>query len=438
LGLLHHGSGPPGTSLVDDGFVEGFVAHAEAVARRYPWAEWYTPINEPLTTARFSALYGLWYPHARDDRLFARALLNQCRATVLAMRAIRRINPSAKLAQTEDLGRVHGTMKLQYQVDLENDRRWLTWDLLNGRIDRSAPAIRFLLRSGVGPSELSWFVDNPCAPDLIGLNHYVTSDRWLDHRIERYPDLLPGGNGRDRYVDTEAVRVMPDTTDGWQRALSEAWRRYRQPIAITEVHLGCSRDEQLRWLGEAWSAAADARASGADIRAVTAWALLGSRDWNSLLTRWDDHYEPGAFDVRGSERRPTALAEALRALGRGNRRIEHPVMEGTGWWRRSMRLTYGSQRTRGQVASSAQRPVLITGAGGNLGHAIALTCELRGLEYQLCTREHFDICSPGDVQAALERYRPWAVINAAGYVRVDDAEREDARCYRENAIGPAR
>ena len=436
LGLLHHGSGPPGTSLVDERFADGLVAHAETVARRYPWAEWYTPINEPLTTARFSTLYGLWYPHARDDRQFARALLNQCKATVLAMRAIRRVNPQAKLVQTEDLGRVFGTLRLQYQVDLENDRRWLTWDLLNGRVDRSSPAIRFLLRSGVGQGELAWFVDNPCPPDVIGLNHYVTSDRWLDQRIERYADIMPGGNGRDRYVDTEAVRVLPDWLNGWRRALSEAWNRYRQPLAITEAHLGCSRDEQLRWLCEAWSGAEEALAAGADVRAVTAWALLGSRDWNSLLTRWDGHYEPGAFDVRGSVRRPTAIAGALRDLARGERRVVHPVVEGAGWWRRPLRLTYGSEPVRTRSTPAAQRPVLITGAGGNLGHAIALTCELRGLEYQLCTRKDFDICAPADVQRALREFNPWAVINAAGYVRVDDAEREDARCYRENAVGP--
>jgi dTDP-4-dehydrorhamnose reductase len=85
------------------------AAFARAVAERYPWVEDYTPVNEPLTTARFCGLYGHWYPHARDVRLFARALLNQCRAVALAMRAIRLVNPRARLVQTEDLGRVHST-----------------------------------------------------------------------------------------------------------------------------------------------------------------------------------------------------------------------------------------------------------------------------------------------------------------------------------------
>ncbi len=36
----------------------------------------------------------------------------------------------------------------------------------------------------------------------------------------------------------------------------------------------------------------------------------------------------------------------------------------------------------------------------------------------------------------MDHYRPWAVINAAGYVRVDDAETDVERCFRENAVGP--
>ena len=73
--------------------------------RRYPGVKRYTPVNEPLTTARFSALYGHWYPHARTDQTFVRALYHQCLATSLAMRAIREINPAAELVQTEDTAR---------------------------------------------------------------------------------------------------------------------------------------------------------------------------------------------------------------------------------------------------------------------------------------------------------------------------------------------
>jgi dTDP-4-dehydrorhamnose reductase len=109
IGLVHHGSGPRQTNLLDPTFPERLAAYAAAVARRYPWVSAYTPVNEPLTTARFSALYGHWYPHATDPAAFARALLNQCRGVVLAMAEIRRINPDALLIQTDDLGKVFST-----------------------------------------------------------------------------------------------------------------------------------------------------------------------------------------------------------------------------------------------------------------------------------------------------------------------------------------
>jgi len=47
-----------------------------------------------------------------------------------------------------------------------------------------------------------------------------------------------------------------------------------------------------------------------------------------------------------------------------------------------------------------------------------------------------DIADPASVEAALDGLRPWAVVNAAGYVRVDDAECEPAACFRENRDGP--
>jgi dTDP-4-dehydrorhamnose reductase len=82
------------------------------------------------------------------------------------------------------------------------------------------------------------------------------------------------------------------------------------------------------------------------------------------------------------------------------------------------------------------RPVLITGATGTLGQAFARLCGERGLAAQLTARADLDIADPAAVDAALERHQPWLVVNAAGYVRVDDAESDEERCHRDNAIGP--
>ena len=148
-GLVHHGSGPGYTSLLDDDFPEKLARYAGAVARRYPWLMDFTPVNEPLTTARFSGLYGHWYPHGRCDRDYIRALLNQLRGVVLAMRAIREVSPAARLIQTEDCGETFGTEATRGQAEHEGYRRWLTWDLLTGRVDDRHPLHGFLTRHGM-------------------------------------------------------------------------------------------------------------------------------------------------------------------------------------------------------------------------------------------------------------------------------------------------
>ena len=442
-GLVHHGSGPRHTSLVDPAFATGLAEYAGAVAARYPWLTHYTPVNEPLTTARFSGLYGLWYPHGRDDRTFVQALLVQCRAVVLAMRAIRRVNPAAKLVQTDDLGKTYSTPRMAKVATFYNERRWLAWDLLCGMVGPGHALWPYLARTGATPADILWFRDNPCPPDIIGVNYYVTSERWLDHRAERYPPHFCGGTP---FADIETSRALATPTPGIGPLLEETWDRYRLPLAITEAHIDALREDQLRWLLEIWRAAQQVRNNGADVRAVTVWALLGSFDWNSLVTRASSHYEPGPFDVRSPQPRPTALAGMMRELATGAD-LSHPVLHGQGWWRRPGRFLCSPIATPdaltsicagGQLrAAGAAQPILIAGATGTLGRAFARICQQRNLAFRLLSRGDMDIADPVSVEQALERFRPWAIVNASGYVRVDDAEHDIDRCFRENAHGPA-
>jgi dTDP-4-dehydrorhamnose reductase len=343
VGLVHHGSGPRYTSLIDPYFAERLAEYAGMVAQRYPWIDAWTPINEPLTTARFAGLYGLWYPHARNEYAFVRAFINQCAAIRASMEAVRRVNPAARLVQTEDLGRAYSTPTLRYQAEFENHRRWLTFDLLLGRIDRSHPMWDYLERGGASPTELESFVDRPCEPDVIGINHYLTSERFLDERVELYPQELRGGNGRHEYVDVEAVRVLEDGIAAHLGVMRETWARYGLPMAITEVHLGCTIDEQLRWLNEAWQAALQLRAEGSAVVAVTVWALLGSFGWDCLLTREGGRYEAGAFDISGGEPRSTLLAAMVKELARAGH-FEHPALDTAPWWRVAGRISYSPYR----------------------------------------------------------------------------------------------
>jgi dTDP-4-dehydrorhamnose reductase len=447
-GLVHHGSGPRHTSLVDPAFPAGLAAFAQAVAERYPWLDAYTPVNEPLTTARFSGLYGHWYPHGHNALTFARALLTQCRAVVEAMAAIRRVNPAAQLVQTEDLGKTYSTPRLAYQAAFENERRWLTWDLLRGAVGREHPMWGYLRWVGVDEADLAWLLEHPCPPDVVGINSYITSERVLDEHLLGYLEDRRGGNGRDAYADMEAARVRAQGIGAWGVLVREAWERYHLPIAVTEVHIGSTRDDQLRWLWQAWTSCQALRdQQGVDVRAVTVWSLFGAFDWDHLVTCGHGSYEPGAFDVRAPEPRPTALAWLMRQLASGTS-VEHPVLETPGWWRRPDRFwappLWTEPPASGEVdvgrapdSSAPRRPLLITGATGTLGRAFARLCQARGLAHRLLSRQDMDIADSRSVQRVLHDLQPWAVINTAGYVRVDEAERDADRCRRENVLGPA-
>ena len=258
-------------------------------------------------------------------------------------------------------------------------------------------------------------------PGIVGLNYYVTSDRYLDERRQLYPPESHGGNGRIWYADVEAARVGRVGIRGHAAVLEEVWRRYGVPVAITEAHLGCTREEQMRWLGDAWEGAQEARRRGVDVRAVTAWALLGSWDWDSLVTRTRGHYEPGAFDVRGRTPRPTALATMVRALADG-RTFIHPVMS-----RRGL-VAAIDRRDRSCIATRAEGGAGVDPRRGRHVRPCrraSVREPAHSVRRPVAARPRRDRSDHGP--AGCPNHRPWAIINAAGYVRVDDAEADRSR-----------
>lgn len=328
-GLLHHGGGPDFTDLTDPAFPELFAAYALQVATAFPQIEYYTPVNEPLTTARFSGLYGFWYPHGKDDYTFALVFLNQLKGTVLSMQAIRTINPKAQLVQTEDLCKVYSTKALRYQARFENERRWWTYDFLLSKVDRLHPAWNFFSALGIPVADLQFFLDNPCPPSIAGFNYHVTSERYLDNNIEDYPAELTGGNGRDNYVDTEAVRT--GHAIGLKPLLSEAWSRFGLPMALTECHLTCTREQQLRWLQQQWEVVRALNEAEIPVIALTVWALVGGYDWDTLVTEKHDHYDSGVFIIEDKQTKKTALTAAVQVICNGEI-YSHPALPEKGWW----------------------------------------------------------------------------------------------------------
>lgn len=419
VGLVHHGSGPAFTDLLDKNFAPYLADYARQVARQFPWVEYYTPVNEPLTTARFSGLYGHWYPHHRDNRSFLTMLLHQLKGVVMSMKAIREINPAAKLVQTEDLGKVHSTRLLAYQAAFENERRWLTYDLLCGRVDHLHSLWKYLVAAGIPEADILYFRDNPCPPAIMGLNYYITSERYLDERLERYPAHQHGGNDFQTYADTEMVRAGQPS--GVYALLKESWQRYQLPIALTEVHMSCTREEQMRWWYQVWQAACRARADGVDVKAVTAWSLLGSYDWDSLLTEYGYRYDTGVFSVVNNSARPTAVAALIQFVA-AQGWYEHPLLHEPAWWQKNSRLLHYTGPTD-DVREPGTSPVLVVANDARLGNAYADICAGRGISCVIVS----------EANKAVTKYHPWAIITAGRHIRLENLHRQSF-CYITNDV----
>ena len=334
-GLLHHGSGPMHATLLDSSFPAEIAKYARQVAERFPWLEYYTPINEPLTTARFCGLYGFWYPHHASAQSFAEIFLTEMKAIVLSMKSIREVNPDAKLVQTEDLSKTYSTALLRYQAEFENERRWLTTDLLCGFVKPGHPMWDYFLWLGVSQRNLEFFLENICKPDIIGLDYYITSERFLDENLDQYPASSHGTNGKHHYADIEAVRVEHHAPYGPEVLIQECWDRYKIPIAITEVHIHGTPEEQIAWFDYIRKSCLRLKERNVDIRAITAWALFGSYGWSKLLTQENGEYERGVFDVCSGELISTAYTDFLKAIARNPAaRTARPK----GWWEEHTRF----------------------------------------------------------------------------------------------------
>ena len=360
-------------------------------------------------------------------------MLNQCRATVPAMQAVRAVNPPPRLIQrTDDLSRTDGT------------ERWTRRSLLQrasmARLGPACGRVTTAHRCGANDRERRGSGGAAVVPrQTLPARHpriiYVTSDRWLDIV---WRSTRPHHSGaREMHSSTSSRSVSwPFPRTGIAALLEEAWDRYRIPNRRD----GCPPRRRSRgpdrWLLEIWRAAQGARRNGADVRAVTAWALLGSFDWNCLLTECNDYYEPGPFDIRSEPPRPTAVATLIAELASG-RAPSHTLLQGDGWWRRPDRFIAPPMAPRALVTRlSRYRPEPASGpmrrsssaSDRTLVHAFAPSGRAQP---GLSSRVRDEIDSPTRIRRP--RPRRWHAVGLtrSGYVRIARRDRRRALLPRD-------
>jgi dTDP-4-dehydrorhamnose reductase len=81
--------------------------------------------------------------------------------------------------------------------------------------------------------------------------------------------------------------------------------------------------------------------------------------------------------------------------------------------------------------------IVITGAGGMLGHAFADALQARNVRPISLSRSDLDIANDGQLSAAFEKHRPTLVLNCAAHTKVDlcEQDKEKADAINGYAVG---
>lgn len=87
------------------------------------------------------------------------------------------------------------------------------------------------------------------------------------------------------------------------------------------------------------------------------------------------------------------------------------------------------------IAVGERGNILITGAGGMLGQALAASLRKRGMRYVGVARAALDIANDADVRKAFEKHQPQVVLNCAAHTKVDLCEEQEDLANAINGVG---
>ncbi len=261
-------------------FPQLFAQYAGDFAKRFPWVQLYTPVNEMYVCAKFSGLYGWWNEQLASDKGFVTALKHLVKANVLAMHAIVAVRPDALFIQSESSEYFHADNPAAIKpAEVMNARRFLSLDLNYGRrVD--SEMYEYLLSNGMTHAEYHFFLNNNLKHLCIMGNDYY---RTNEHRVH--------DNG-----STEASGEI----FGYYAITTQYHDRYRLPVMHTETNLaqGPKGDEAVQWLKKEWANVLRVRNDGVPIIGFTWYSLTDQVDWDSALRENKGHVNPlGLYDL---------------------------------------------------------------------------------------------------------------------------------------------
>jgi beta-glucosidase/6-phospho-beta-glucosidase/beta-galactosidase len=279
--LCHYGY-PDDVDPFAPDFVERFARYSRAAAEyvipKMRGPHFFTPINEMTYFAYAGGDWGWIAPYGKGKANRDRLRLALCEAAIASVRAIREIDPEARMIHMDPLIQV---VAPRGRPDLVDDAwretyedAYIVWDILAGDLHPEW---------GGSPEIL----------DIVGANNYAFGQmEFNEHGPHK---ALPPNDDR--------IKPLCDL-------LMVTWRRYHRPIIISETSgLGAGRPA---WLKDVMEESMAAVSRGIDLQGICLFPAVDMPDWHTgewlhngicdLVPEGDDlrrvPYEPYVAELR--------------------------------------------------------------------------------------------------------------------------------------------
>jgi beta-glucosidase/6-phospho-beta-glucosidase/beta-galactosidase len=309
--LVHYGA-PTwlDRSFADPRYPQAVADFAGAFAARYRGlVDCVTPLNEPLTTASFAGLRGVWPPALTGWRGWTEVVINIADGIARASAAVTAENPDATVVHVEAASLyTPGAPEVRQAAEQLSRLGFLPTDLVMGKVAPEHELYDWLVRHGADEERLAQLVAHPAHVDAIGINYYPD----LSPRRLTASDVLSSG------LAQEAHNLW---TDGLETSVHAFADRYGLPLLITETSIEGDDVVRSSWLR---SSAASVRAmvsAGMDIRAYTWWPFFDFVDWS---------YASGGVNVEEFEIPAEVLAARQAAFAASDRVVKTPFLRHMG------------------------------------------------------------------------------------------------------------
>jgi beta-glucosidase/6-phospho-beta-glucosidase/beta-galactosidase len=248
--LCHYGY-PDYLDPFSDHFVEAFARYCRAAAAyvipRVRGPHFFTPINEITFFSFCGGEWGWVAPFKRSKADRHRLRLALCTAAIAAIRAIREVEPAARMIHVDPVVQVVAPRdRPDQRAAAEHETyvdTFLAWDILAGK---HHPEL------GGSPEIL----------DIVGANNY--SFGQMEYREQGPHQPLP--------PDDDRLRPLCDL-------LNRVWERYRRPMIIAET--SGMEMERADWLKDVMEESLAAVRRGIDLHGICLFPAVDMPDWHT-------------------------------------------------------------------------------------------------------------------------------------------------------------